>query len=35
LSRLGLDEWGTIGEVREIKRIRASDWPRDFRPREH
>jgi len=35
LSRLGLDEWGTIGEVKEIKRIRASDWPRDFRPREH
>ncbi|WP_105033447.1 flavin reductase family protein [Cryobacterium aureum] len=35
LSRLGLDEWGTIGEVREIKRIRASDWPREFRPREH
>ena len=35
LSRLGLDEWGTIGEVKEIQRIRASDWPRDFRPREH
>lgn len=34
LSRLGLDEWGTIGEVKEIQRIRASDWPRDFRPRE-
>jgi flavin reductase (DIM6/NTAB) family NADH-FMN oxidoreductase RutF len=33
LSRLGLDEWGTIGEVKEIQRIRASDWPRDFRPR--
>ena len=35
LSRLGLDEWGTIGEVKEIQRIRASDWPREFRPREH
>lgn len=35
LSRLGLDEWGTIGDVKEIQRIRASDWPREFRPREH
>ncbi|MBG6213255.1 MAG: flavin reductase family protein [Cryobacterium sp.] len=35
LSRLGLDEWGTIGEVKEIKRIRASDWPREFRPHQH
>ncbi|MDJ0376215.1 flavin reductase family protein [Cryobacterium sp. PH31-L1] len=35
LSRLGLDEWGTIGEVKEIRRIRASEWPREFRPREH
>ncbi|TFD66766.1 flavin reductase family protein [Cryobacterium ruanii] len=35
LSRLGLDEWATIGDVKEIKRIRASEWPRDFRPREH
>ena len=34
LSRLGLDEWGTVGEVKHIARIRASDWPRDFRPRE-
>ncbi|WP_104193286.1 flavin reductase family protein [Cryobacterium sp. Y82] len=34
LSRLGLDEWGTIGEVKAIRRIRASDWPREFRPRE-
>ncbi|WP_152602230.1 flavin reductase family protein [Cryobacterium roopkundense] len=33
LSRLGLDEWGTLGPIKEIKRIRASDWPRDFRPR--
>lgn len=35
LSRLGLDQWGTVGEVKEIQRIRASDWPREFRPREH
>jgi flavin reductase (DIM6/NTAB) family NADH-FMN oxidoreductase RutF len=34
LSRLGLDEWGTIGEVKEIRRIRANEWPREFRPRE-
>ncbi|MDJ0338194.1 flavin reductase family protein [Cryobacterium sp. PH31-O1] len=34
LSRLGLDQWGTVGEVKEIQRIRASDWPREFRPRE-
>jgi len=34
LSRLGLDEWGTMGPVKEIKRIRVSDWPRDFRPRD-
>ena len=33
LSRLGLDEWGTMGEIKEIQRIRASDWPREFRPR--
>jgi len=33
LSRLGLDEWGTMGEIKEIQRIRAGDWPRDFRPR--
>ncbi|WP_139007380.1 flavin reductase family protein [Arthrobacter crystallopoietes] len=32
LSRLGLDEWGTLGEVREIKRIRKSEWPGHFRP---
>lgn len=35
LSRLGLDEWGTMGEVKEITRIRVSDWPREFRPRQH
>ncbi|WP_206505797.1 flavin reductase family protein [Streptomyces chrestomyceticus] len=26
LSRLGKDEWGTIGDVREISRIRYADW---------
>jgi flavin reductase (DIM6/NTAB) family NADH-FMN oxidoreductase RutF len=27
LSRLGRDEWGTLGEVLEITRIRHDDWP--------
>jgi len=35
LSRLGLDEWGTMGEIKQIRRIRTADWPRDFRPRPH
>ncbi|MEV6566607.1 flavin reductase family protein [Streptomyces kronopolitis] len=26
LSRLGKDEWATVGEVREISRIRHADW---------
>ncbi|MFH8569521.1 flavin reductase family protein [Streptomyces sp. NPDC017993] len=26
LSRLGKDEWGTLGEVRELSRIRHADW---------
>lgn len=26
LSRLGKDEWGTLGDVREIPRIRHADW---------
>ncbi|HWD01516.1 MAG TPA: flavin reductase family protein [Amycolatopsis sp.] len=26
LSRLGRDEWGTVGDVREIARIRFADW---------
>ncbi|MER7394018.1 flavin reductase family protein [Streptomyces sp. NPDC000151] len=26
LSRLGRDEWATVGEVREISRIRYADW---------
>lgn len=34
LSRLGRDEWGTMGEVQRISRIAASDWPQGFRPRE-
>ena len=27
LSRLGRDEWGTMGEILEITRIRHDDWP--------
>ncbi len=27
LSRLGRDEWGTAGRLREISRIRYDDWP--------
>ena len=30
LSRLGLDEWGELGPIRQIQRIRSADWPRDF-----
>ncbi|MFG3114486.1 flavin reductase family protein [Streptomyces sp. NPDC048197] len=26
LARLGRDEWGTVGEVRELSRIRHADW---------
>lgn len=32
LARLGKDEWATLGEVREITRIRYSDWPGHFTP---
>jgi flavin reductase (DIM6/NTAB) family NADH-FMN oxidoreductase RutF len=32
LARLGKDEWSTLGEVREISRIRYSDWPGHFTP---
>ncbi len=32
LSRLGLDEWGTLGDIHDLKRIRLRDWPGDFRP---
>jgi flavin reductase (DIM6/NTAB) family NADH-FMN oxidoreductase RutF len=27
LTRLGKDEWGTLGDVLEISRIRYADWP--------
>lgn len=27
LSRMGADEWGTHGEIRDITRIRHADWP--------
>lgn len=27
LSRLGLNEWGTIGEIRNITRIPTDEWP--------
>ncbi|MBT2414169.1 flavin reductase family protein [Streptomyces sp. ISL-12] len=26
LTRLGKDEWGTLGDVRELRRIRYADW---------
>ncbi|MEU4193407.1 flavin reductase family protein [Kribbella sp. NPDC026611] len=32
LARLGKDEWTTLGEVREIPRIRYSQWPGHFTP---
>lgn len=31
LSRLGKDEWGTLGEVLEIKRIPLEEWPEAHR----
>lgn len=31
LSRLGLDEWGTLGTIHELKRIRETEWPGTFR----
>ena len=31
LSRLGLNEWGTLGEIKDITRIRAEDWPGHYR----
>lgn len=31
LARLGRNEWGTTGPIREIRRIRAADWPGHFR----
>jgi flavin reductase (DIM6/NTAB) family NADH-FMN oxidoreductase RutF len=34
LARLGRDEWGLLGEIREIARIRHADWPGHFHPPE-
>lgn len=34
LSRLGGNEWGTVGEVRELARIRYRDWPSGATGRE-
>jgi flavin reductase (DIM6/NTAB) family NADH-FMN oxidoreductase RutF len=34
LARLGLDEWGTMGSVRNVKRIRNADWPGGFRRKD-
>jgi flavin reductase (DIM6/NTAB) family NADH-FMN oxidoreductase RutF len=31
LSRLGLDEWGTAGRIRDISRIGYDDWPGHYR----
>ena len=33
LTRLGLDEWGTLGAIQDLKRIRLRDWPGHFRPK--
>jgi flavin reductase (DIM6/NTAB) family NADH-FMN oxidoreductase RutF len=33
LARLGRDEWGHLGPVEELPRIRAAEWPGEFRPR--
>lgn len=30
LSRLGMDQWGTAGDIREIARIPADQWPGHF-----
>jgi flavin reductase (DIM6/NTAB) family NADH-FMN oxidoreductase RutF len=34
LARLGRDEWGRLGPVEELRRIRKADWPGDFRHRD-
>lgn len=31
LTRLGKNEWGTMGAVREIMRVRYADWPGEHR----
>ncbi|NKX53021.1 flavin reductase family protein [Arthrobacter mobilis] len=33
LSRLGLDEWATLGDIHELQRIRQADWPGPFKPK--
>ncbi|WP_457950059.1 flavin reductase family protein [Pseudarthrobacter sp. alpha12b] len=33
LSRLGGDEWGSLGPIHHLPRIRASQWPGSFKPR--
>ncbi|GGH91771.1 flavin reductase family protein [Arthrobacter liuii] len=33
LSRLGGDEWGSLGPIHDLPRIRASQWPGAFKPR--
>ena len=30
LSRLGKDEWGVLGDVRRISRIKNADWPEHY-----
>jgi hypothetical protein len=30
LSRLGRNEWGMLGPIHEIRRIRSKDWPGHF-----
>lgn len=33
VARLGRDEWGHLGTVQELGRIRKAEWPGDFRRR--
>ena len=30
LARLGRNEWGLLGEIRRISRIKHEDWPGDY-----
>ena len=32
LARLGRDEWGLLGEIREISRITPDEWPGHYAP---
>lgn len=34
LARLGLDEWGILGSIQDLSRIRLKDWPGHFRPKD-